>query len=270
MSYNDFFFNLSFFAYFIIFILGLSLGSFLSSWIWRLRENIRISRGRSICEICHRQLNWYENIPVVSYLFLRARCFVCKAKIPLQSTVIELATAFLFVFVTWYHTECFLTENSVGYITYYRDILFVSLLIVVFVYDYLYFIILSHVMWLGVFIGILFNVFFLDFSVLSLFIGIVIAGGFFLLQYLISGGRWIGGGDVRLGVIMGVWLGWPLILVALMVSYVLGAAGSLLLMIFKKRSLNSQTPFGTYLAIGTFIAIFWGQKITEWYLTLFK
>jgi prepilin signal peptidase PulO-like enzyme (type II secretory pathway) len=103
----------------------------------------------------------------------------------------------------------------------------------------------------------------------SMMAGAAVAGGFFLAQYLLSRGKWIGAGDIFLGVMMGIWLGWPNTLAALLIAYVLGALGGLFLLVVRKRKLTSTTPFGTYLALGTFVALFWGQAIINWYANLF-
>ncbi len=251
------------FLYVIIFFLGLALGSFLNSWIWRARENIRIIHGRSMCPNCRRQLTWYENIPVLSYLFLWGKCRTCRKPIPYHFTFVEVGTALLFVFIAWKNI------NSPVIIPahFFRDIVFSILLIIIFVYDLLYQEILPEVIWFGVAAGLAFNLY-LGMSVWAMLFGALAAGGFFFFQFAVSKGKWIGGGDVRLGAMIGIWLGWPLILVALIIAYFVGAIASLFLLILKKKTLASATPFGTYLALGTFMAMFWGQQIMQWYIKL--
>ena len=97
-------------------------------------------------------------------------------------------------------------------------------------------------------------------------LGILVGAGFFLLQYLISKGKWIGGGDVLLGVLMGVILGWPNILVALMLAYILGATVGVFLLLSKKKNLQDQLAFGTFLSVVTLLVMLWGDKIVGWYL----
>ena len=250
-------------AYLIIFLLGLSVGSFLNSWIWRTRENFRITSGRSMCPVCRRQLRWYENIPVLSYTFLKGKCMACKNPIPVHYTLVEIGTGVLFVLLAR-HTLNHPTEN---YLYFLRNITFLIFLIVIFVYDALYQEILSEVVWLGSLIGIFFN-FYLHYSIVSMLLGALVVSGFFLLQFAVSKGRWIGGGDVRLGVMMGLWLGWPVSLAALFMAYISGAIVSLFLLILKKKTLKSATPFGTYLAAATFVCVVWGDKIADWYMGL--
>ncbi len=260
MYYYEFFGK---FSYLIIFLLGLSVGSFLNVWIWRTHENFRITSGRSMCPVCHRQLHWYENIPVLSFLALKGKCLTCKNPISLQYLLVEICTAILFVFLAR-HTLNHPTEN---YLYFLRNITFLIFLIVVFVYDALYQEILSEVVWLGSLIGILFNVY-LGYSIASMMFGAVAVSGFFLLQFAVSKGRWIGGGDVRLGVMMGLWLGWPISLAALFIAYIVGSFTSLILLLLKKKTLRSATPFGTYLALATFVCLIWGGQIVNWYMGL--
>jgi len=258
----------SYFAYFFIFVCGLILGSFLNSWIWRTRENIRVisSGSFSICVNCRRTLKWYEKFPVLSYLFLYGKCRTCKKNIPWHYTAVELATAVLLVMVA----VSFMNDVHFSEWNFLRDIFFLTFLIIVFVYDALYREVLSRIVWSGAIIGFLINYFYLGHSFNSLVLGALVGGGFFLLQYVVSNGRWIGGGDVRLGFMIGIWLGWPNVLVALFLAYILGALVSAGLLILKKKKWASEIPFGTFLAVGTFVALYYAHDIIVWYLGLLR
>jgi prepilin signal peptidase PulO-like enzyme (type II secretory pathway) len=96
----------------------------------------------------------------------------------------------------------------------------------------------------------------------------IIGGSFFLIQYLISQGKWIGGGDIRLGLLMGLALGWPNILVAIILAYFLGSLVAIYLILAKKKQWGSQLPLGVFLAPATIIVLFWGEKIINWYINL--
>lgn len=255
---------MDFLMYFLIFILGAIAGSYLNSWMWRVHEGKWTFGGRSQCIHCARQLAWYENIPFVSYILLRGKCRTCKGKIPPGYFWVELLTGIFFVKAAMFH----IYFTSFNPLEFFRDIFFIVLLIVVFVYDLNYQIILSGVVWSGTIIALGINLFIFRSSVFGLLLGMAVGGGFFLLQYVVSKGRWIGGGDVRFGVMMGALLGWPNILVALFVSYVLGALVSLPLILAKKTTMKSEIPFGTFLAVGTFATMFWGNQIVSWYLSL--
>ncbi len=249
--------------YVLIFLFGLIFGSFLNSWIWRTWENVRIVAGRSMCIHCGRKLTWYENIPVLSFLYLNGQCRTCKKPISWYYPVVELATAFLFLIVAWQYVD-----RSLQSWFFIRDLFFVVILLIVFIFDALHKIIIPTIVWLGAIVGLFFNYFFLHFTWQNFVLGILIGGGFFLLQYIISRGRWIGGGDVRMGVMMGIWLGWPSILTALIISYVLGAVIGLGLLVFKKKAWTHEIPFGTFLSVGTFFTLFWGAEIVQWYMGL--
>jgi len=253
-------------SFIFIFLLGISFGSFLNSWVWRTHENIRILLDRSFCPHCRVQLKWYENIPVFSFLFLKAKCRTCKGEIPIYYFWVELSTGLIFIFVYYLHFSYFNFEP----LYFFRDIVFVSFLIVIFNYDYLYKIILPSVVWTGVLIGFIFNYFYFGYSLENLGLAAFVGCGFFLAQFIVSRGRWIGGGDVRFGFLMGVWLGWPGIVVGLFVSYILGALVSVPLLIFKKKKWAEEIPFGTFLTTGTFMALYWGDWLVDWYLTLLR
>ena len=98
--------------------------------------------------------------------------------------------------------------------------------------------------------------------------GALIAGGFFAAQYVVSRGTWIGGGDIRLGVLMGLLLGWERTLFALFVAYVGGAFISVLILAAKKGDRKTQLPFGAFLAPATIVALLWGMPVIEWYVGL--
>lgn len=104
------------------------------------------------------------------------------------------------------------------------------------------------------------------YPVTSLLIGMAIPITFFALLFFGSGGKWLGGGDIRIGALMGAALGWPFILIGLFLGYLLGAIFSMIGLISKKLTRRSQIPFAPFLLIGTYIAIFWGQRILDWYL----
>lgn len=244
-------------------IVGLIFGSFLNAWVWRTREGIAIYTGRSMCPACRHTIRFIDNIPLISFFFLRGKCHVCHQPISLQYPLVELALATLFVLTAYIHLQGEWLLSAVI-----RDFILLFLLLFIFVYDLLYREIWDHVTTIPalIYIPIALLLGWQPWS--SLVLGAVIGGGFFLLQYGISKGRWVGGGDVRMGFFMGVILGFPHILLALLIAYVLGAVWNLGLIAFKKRSIKESTAFGTYLAIATVITMFWGAPIIQWYMNL--
>lgn len=255
----------------LIFIIGLCVGSFLNAVIYRLGSKIKIWDGRSICFSCKKKLTWKELFPVISFIIQKGKCRGCGKKISWQYPVVELSTAILFTvsflqlmgwcldlgsWILYLASFCILRLFLSWFI--------ISVLIVVFVYDLKHKLILDSVMIPSIII-VFFTQFLVGENWLYLLFAAFIAGGFFLAQYLASQGKWIGGGDIRLGVFMGFVLGWPNVLVGLLLAYFIGAIIAVILLIKNKKNLKSEIPFGPFLAIGTLIAMFWGQQIISWY-----
>ncbi len=252
--------------YVLVFIFGLCAGSFLNVWVWRTWENISIVQGRSICPYCRHRLIWHDIIPLVSFFLLGGKCRYCKSPISWQYPIVELIMGLLFLFVALWHRgeQTFITlEMICGWLV-------IFFLFFIFLYDLKYKEILD-VATLPLAVMFYLLAIAMDWNTWqSLLLGIVIGGGFFLLQYLISNGKWIGGGDIRLGFLMGAILGWPVIIFALGLAYVLGAIVSLFLIVVKKKKMGDEIAFGTYLVVATFVAMFWGQGIVVWYLSLLR
>jgi len=246
----------------ISFIIGAVIGSFLNVLVYRSRNNTSLFSPNSFCPGCEYSIEWYNNIPILSFLLLGGRCNNCKEEISWQYFLVELwlALAFLFTaFINDYQSETVLLL---------RNWLIVAVLTFIFVYDLRFQRILDRVTLPAIVLVFLINVGFGVLTIESMALAALIAGGFFLLQYLVSRGRWIGGGDIRVGVLMGVILGWPNVLLALFLAYVSGAFVSIFLVLARKKSLASKTPFGVYLSLATFFTLFFGDQIISWYINL--
>lgn len=247
---------------------GLAVGSFLNVLIARLPAGERIT-GRSRCPRCRAEIRWYDNVPLLSYLLLRGRCRQCGQPIAWHYPVVELATAVLFVLIAWQHLGPAGLGNDASAII--RQALFVirntvavAALLVVFFIDLKHYVILDVVTLpaaavvglLNVALGVPFG---------SLALGGILGAGFFALQYVMSRGRWIGDGDIRLGLLLGVLLGWQQLLVSLALAYGSGAVAALGLVALGRKRWGSQIPFGTFLAVGGVVALLWGGPIVQWY-----
>jgi leader peptidase (prepilin peptidase) / N-methyltransferase len=104
----------------------------------------------------------------------------------------------------------------------------------------------------------------------SMMMGAVVVGGFFVAQFVLSHGRWVGGGDIRMGVLMGVLLGfWPAV-VAMFIAYILGASVVVILLLCKKIKKNAVVPFGPFLAVSAMTMLVWGEQVVRWYLQLLQ
>mgnify|MGYP001561748365 CR=1 FL=1 len=249
---------------FLVFVFGLVIGSFLNVVICRLAEGGSIVLDRSRCPKCARALSWYELVPLVSFAIQRARCRACGEKISWQYPLVELMTAFLFAFI--YN---FLPAHYYGWELAYLCAVWASLL-VIFVFDLKHYIIPNKVLYPLIGIVAVHALFGDGFMVAPYAIVSALgASGFFLALYLISRGKWIGFGDVKFGIFMGLFLGFPLIVVAFFFSYFIGAVVGGALLIRHAKSLQSEIPFGPFLVLGTFIAYFYGSNIIQWYLNIF-
>ncbi|MBU0707791.1 prepilin peptidase [Patescibacteria group bacterium] len=242
----------------LIFIVGINIGSFLNAIIWRLHTKEGFLRGRSYCPKCKTSIRARDLVPLLSYALLRGRCRDCQKHIDWQYPLVELITGVLFVIT---YLKFSLSEEFIVYAIY------VSFLIVVFVFDLRHYLILDRVM-LPAGIVALFGSLILGVGFFNILIGIIIGGGFFFLQYVLSRGKWIGGGDIRLGLVMGLMLGWEKLLAALFVSYLIGSVAGISLVLWKQKKWQSRLPFGVFLTTATFVTLVWGEVLINWYLDL--
>lgn len=173
----------------------------------------------------------------------------------------EFVTGLLFVFFFFKHQEFSLLLV--------RDWIFVCFLVVIFVYDLRYQLILDRFTIPAMILAILFNLLIGEISATSMLLGAVLIGGFFFGQFALSKGTWVGGGDIRLGVLMGLLLGLTQGLVALFIAYLLGALVGVILLLLKKVQRQTSIAFGTFLSIATALMMFFGGTPLDWYLSLF-
>jgi len=257
--------------YFSIFLFGLAIGSFLNCLIYRLKTGQGFLKGRSFCPNCKHTLSWQDLIPLLSFLILKGKCHYCQKPISLQYPLIELTTGILFI-LTIYNLQ-FTIYNLENFFTLGYLLFIVSCLLVIFVYDLKHYIIPDRVLFPAIIIALIFNFQFLiskQFLFFSyLILSAIGAAAFFLAIVLISRGKWMGVGDIKLAFLMGLFLGWPNILVALFSAFLIGAIIGIILMILGKKTLKSEVPFGPFLVTGTFLALFWGQEIVNFYVKRF-
>lgn len=242
---------------FLVFLVGLCVGSFLNVVILRTREGASFVRGRSRCPSCAAALAPIDLVPVLSYVALRGRCRSCEAPISPQYPLVEFAAGLL-ALLMYVHAGGVLGIFA-------RDVTLAAFLLVIFVYDFRYMEILDRFSVPAMVIMFLANVW-LGEDPWSLVAGAGLIGGFFLVQYAVSRGRWIGAGDIRMGLLMGFALGMARGLVGLFVAYLLGALFASYLLITKKADGKTPIPFGTFLSAATVISLLWGDSLLGWYL----
>lgn len=252
-----------------IFILGLIIGSFLNVVILRMNTGRSVAKGRSACARCNVQLQWYELIPVFSFLGLRGKCRSCKKQISFQYPLIELITAIIF---TTLYTAIILSYGFTGTaaIVFLFSATIAAILIVIFVYDIRHTIIPDHAVYFFIILALV-SIVWKVFTVPgfqagpAIVYGVVVALPFFLL-WALSKGQLMGFGDVKLALGMGWLLGLTGGLSALLFAFWIGGlVGLFLLAISRKYSLRSQIPFAPFLIIATYIVAVYGVTIFSFF-----
>jgi len=145
-------------------------------------------------------------------------------------------------------------------------LVFVCFLILIFVYDLKHYLILDKVVFPAAALALVYQV--INNNLLSALLGALVLSGFFAILFFVSRGRWIGFGDVKLGLFLGFLAGWPIVIVTFFSAYFLGALVAVPLLISGKKSLADRLPFGTFLTLAGFIAMIWGESMLAWYLKL--
>jgi len=255
-----------------IFIFGLVFGSFLNVVIFRLHTKDSIVNSRSKCLFCSRQLAWYDLFPVFSFLSLRGKCRYCKKKISWQYPLVEIAAGIVFaaLFSQIFQKYDFAWGNVLNFLC--LAFIFFAL-IVIFVFDLRHYIIPDEVVFPAIgasFLLLLSKAFLPDAqSDLPLFYdyfgAAIFAGGFFLFLIWITQGKGMGGGDVKLGFLLGLTVGLANTLLTLFIAFCSGATVGIFLIVCGKKKMKSMLPFGPFLIFGFLISYFWGSEIIGWY-----
>jgi prepilin signal peptidase PulO-like enzyme (type II secretory pathway) len=261
----------------IIITFGLVIGSFLNALIWRLHSGDSML-GRSKCPGCDHQLAWFDNLPLLSYFLLDGRCRHCRQAISWQYPAVEAIMAGLFylVFLQVGGEAAFYSLLDLLWL--FKAWFLIAVMVLIFVYDLRWYLILDKVLaptaavlflfWLAQ-TGLMHDLLMATNNWLGLFYALLIGGGFFALQYLVSNGKWIGLGDVKLGLVIGMALADPrLVMAALFLAYMLGASVGLVLVAFGKKELGSKLPFGTFLSAATVAVLLWGDYLIITYFQL--
>lgn len=221
---------------FLSFILGLVFGSFLNVLIWRLPKGMTIL-GRSVCPKCKKQIAWYDNIPLFSFFLLRGKCRNCHKAISRQYPLVEAITGIGFVLIGWN----------------FPWLVLFCLLLAIFVIDLQHQIIPDELVFAGIIVA-------LPFCRSSDLLAGFIAASFLLLIHLITRGRGMGLGDVKLAVFGGMVVGLELVFNWLVLSFLTGAVVGVILVLVKKAKLKSQIAFGPFLILALFLTvIIWGR-----------
>lgn len=279
-------------------ILGLVMGSFSGAQVWRLRARqlaqdkkdgeeydkaeykrlvtltkSKMNEDRSRCLSCHHTLAWYDLIPLFSWLSTRGKCRYCAKPIGFFEPVIELGAAVLFVLFTTVWVGMFGVEAA-SLLVLGLWLAALTMFVILFVYDMKWFLLPNEVMFpligLSVVITSLTAIVLQDLAIvptlLSIAASVTILSGLYFALWLVSRGKWVGFGDVKLGIALGVLLiDWKLALLALFLANLIGTLVVLPGLITGRLSRKAQVPFGPLLIVGFFIALLAGNSIIDGY-----
>jgi len=280
----------------IVAALGAVMGSFIGAQVWRVRarqlvedkqagepvDTLELRRlkpllrpikdDRSRCLSCGHELRWYDLLPVVSWLVTRGRCRYCRAPIGWMELGLELVMAGLFVAVAWYGMTTFTAPLVITKVV--IALTGLSYLAFLFVYDKRWFLLPDVANWPFVMLGVLFAGIHavtgqLPGGVLGLVAAVIILSGVYALLYIVSSGRWIGFGDVKLTLGLSLFLmDWRLAFLALFLANLLGTLLVLPGMIRGTVQRGARIPFGPLLIIGFLISWFFGVRIMDWLIVI--
>jgi len=209
--------------------------------------------GRSFCDSCNRQLTWYENIPVVSWIVQRGKTRCCHKKLPVQYPLLEISMGIIFMLINF----------NFAYL------LIATLLMFSLVFDLKYMILPDRANAGLIILSLILLIGKGDYLT-YLLAGLGSTVFFFILNRIrIRGSEAMGMGDVKYALFMGLFLGYPKIIVAIYFAFVVGAIVSLGLLIFKIVKKENPIPFGPFLIIGTVVAGVWGDVLIKYFLSVF-
>ncbi len=242
--------------YIVIFIFGIVIGSFLNVCIYRLPLHESIITAPSHCMTCGRKLRWYDMVPVFSWIVLGGKCRNCKSKISVQYPIIEALNGILYVLVC--------AVNGLNWFSLLYCLMTSALLT------------LSLIDWRTYEIPFGINVFLFLIGIaataldrgnlISHLIGAVCVSAFLEILFLLSGGRAIGGGDIKLMAACGLILGWKQIILAFLLGCIIGSVVHTIRI--KVSGVGHMLAMGPYLSAGIFLAALWGNAWISWYLSL--
>ncbi len=254
----------------LIFFIGACIGSFLNVCIYRIPESLSIVRPGSMCPSCRAPIRCYDNIPILSYLWLRGKCRFCGMKITIRYPAVELLTglAAAAIFITFGIS----LQSLVFFV-------FVAALILISAIDLDHQIIPDMVSLPGIPVGLAasFVVAWLHpvagFPSVGFFdacIGVLVGGGILYAlawgYYAMTGKEGMGGGDIKLLAMIGAFVGWQGVLVTIFVSSIVGTIVGLTIMLVRGKNLKYALPFGPFLSLGAVIHVFVGAELIHWYL----
>ena len=249
----------------LIFMFGMCIGSFLNVCIYRLPSSTSIiNPSRSFCPQCNSAIQFYDNIPIFSYLWLKGRCRNCKASISLRYPLVELMTGTLAIAILFMFGP---TPEGIVYFV------FISSLLVITFIDIDHKIIPDIITLPGIPIGLAASFVLPAMTLKSSILGLLVGGGSLLLvawaYSFITRKEGMGGGDIKLLGMIGTFIGWKGVIFTIFVASLAGTLVGIIAMLLKGKNLKFAIPFGPFLSIGAMSYVFFGEKILFWYFHSF-
>ncbi len=251
--------------YIFAFLYGICIGSFLNVLIYRIPRQQKLAMERSVCPHCERQLRWYHNLPLVSFLVLRGKCAFCEKPISWRYPLVELINGIFYVYLYW------TMGLSVDLFVF---AFLASSLLAVFLIDLDFQIIPDVITIPGIVLGLAVSLAPGGLGILDAAIGMVVGGGSLLLVALL--GDWLfkkesmGGGDIKLAAMLGAFLGWQKVILVFIGGAAIGLVASVVLMLFMPKLRDQRVvPFGPFLATAAIVAMLYGDKIIRFYVQNF-
>lgn len=246
------------------FLFGAAIGSFLNVCIYRLPDGESVVFPASHCRVCARELPWYENVPLLSYVLQRGRCRSCGTHFSSRYFWVELLTAFLAIALVY---RFGLTLTTVGYF------IFIAALLAITFIDLDHQIIPDVISLPGVIVGLAFSFVTPYLTFLNSLLGAVVGAGVLLavaMGYkLLTGREGMGGGDIKLLAMIGAFLGWRSIPFILFAASCVGSIIGIVVMARRHADSQLALPFGPFLSFGAICYMFFGEQLIDWYLGLF-
>lgn len=263
----------------IIFVTGLFIGSFLGVLVDRIPKKQNVIKGRSHCDKCKKELGLLDLIPILSFIFLRGKCRYCQTKLPLFYPVIEISTGIMFVLTYIFVISNFkflisnqiqnsnsLIINPLSLIPLLYYLFMIASFIVIFFTDLKYGIIPDKIVVPAILVTFLWLIINQQSTIINHLFSATGVFLFFLIIsyvfYMLTKKQSMGGGDIKLSFLLGLFLGFPGILVALYLAFLTGGIIAIILIIWKKKAFSKDTlPFGPFLITGAVISLFFGNYI---------
>lgn len=241
-------------------LFGLCIGSFLNVCIYRLPLEQSIVSPPSQCVVCGTRLKLWDLVPVLGFLLAERRCRYCGTAIAWRYIIVELLTAFFFF---WSYAVLGFSETALS------AFVFVSFLIVITFIDIDHQLILDKVLIVMAVAGLTIRLYHHSSVAAYIDIGISALLGGGLLFFITVATQGMGLGDVKFAAVLGIWLEWRFLLLALFLAFVAGGLTGIALLTLKLKQRKDRIPFGPFLAIGGFISMLYGYDILTWYLKHF-